>query len=1411
MNNQGGSIENTHLGDVDIFGDLDVSGEIEGTIIPSGDVKIPAGFCLKTDCIQPSTGGGNVEIKNSIGNSIATFLDDGTINATSIFGNTSLLLSSDPGNQTVIELSSGAGITTAGVRLVGSKLNVDEIQSQTHEVSGDNPKILFTASKVEITGDVPIELQSANIRTNDIKAITGDLTVKATNGNQVLRIDDSVEELFVGQDAFGYSMPSIRGALGQVLTTSNTGISTFEDLPTTGSNRVIGTTTTPRTTYTIGVYQNMTVGLTGTDTILAGTLDIGSVLTMDMRGVWNSQTVFFGTHLMRLDINALVSAVSNDVTPSSNNGLYTNKAFALKVILTRTSATNINWVGNGAFTDNLTTDQKVITFGQGNFVYDPLINVSVRLSYQDNSAGGGYLRYIANSCIWTQADIENSIVTILSNDHLALNNLTLSDSGHTQFAMLNGRSGGQTINGGSALATEDLLLGANSVDPTLGDIKMLSDVIMSDRTLRGSVLPGGDLMLSSTADASKGQILLLDEAFCSSGLNMDATDITDVVSIKADSALEEIKITSSAGSNYFEFGATNNSFKSINMNLQSITNVSFIEGVPGSGLQLFGGSAPGTDLITNHTVMDSTYQIQTSAVPSGNTDLTNKLYVDQKDATKLSLDGTNAMTGDLNMSSNNIIGASEIQAQGGSTLKIFGAPNLELYGSSSPGGGIISLQTTTDSVYAIQTSLAPSAGNDLCNKTYVDGFLPLTGGTISSDLTVDGDLIIGGDVKQPETLPTRIKEGVDTDGVLVGYLEPQFDSSSTYLSATITKTGRNYVGASGARRWAIGTEVITCGTTVDNYKLVVRINSGTTGQWMSFALRKGWVSGTDAAIGSDYIHWHVNLAVGAVLVANTLSSTSIIDNAASQTVSLGDYIEFRLTNNCSTFEYYYHGQSLVGAPALLYHQQGIVEPDCRWQIGDGGGDVSTFNFDTIKAGIHVAESAIIDDDLHVGGDVTVGGAVNFNHTATADNDHGLELKYDAAGFSDGLALEINYTTGALAAGGDDDAMLISIDKTASTGGEIIGLAVLSTTGTAEAYAVEVGVGVNPLVHLVGTFEDVDIGLINAVDSTTSLNNTGSTDSIFIADNDSLTVGLTSQFSEIEILLDTVASGSGITPTFEYSTGVGTWQTFNPTDSTNGMRNNGLIVFLPADVSTWALSGSHYLIKITRTKNSLSTTPIISLAQVSTAAIYSWDKDAKVSCASADINGDTLSGTIHNLSHVIAGGFPVLSGLWSAIASQTIAATVTETTIFNSTGAMGTLIIPANTFQIGSCFHTHLSGYLKTKTTGGGETILWKLKFGTSIIAQTAPVTINIGTNTFWSCDIKYVIRTIGGSATLIVTGSFVVDDGVITSFGNFMRTTDYVFDSTIANTYDITSQWGSNDAANTLVCQIASNTTRFSS
>lgn len=245
------------------------------------------------------------------------------------------------------------------------------------------------------------------------------------------------------------------------------------------------------------------------------------------------------------------------------------------------------------------------------------------------------------------------------------------------------------------------------------------------------------------------------------------------------------------------------------------------------------------------------------------------------------------------------------------------------------------------------------------------------------------------------------------------------------------------------------------------------------------------------------------------------------------------------------------------------------------------------------------------DTLHVSG------AMELDHTAIENDDHAFEIVCDAAGFSDVKALDIDYITGAVAAGKSEEAILINIDESLATGGQIVGMQVLSTNeGSDEVIAMKCGPGIDAIRQGVGTFVNMDSALNKAVDVLAALSSGGAGNiTMFVADNDTITIGDAATFGAMEIIIDTPASGSGIAPTFEYSTGVGTWGSFGPADGTNGFRNTGVIEWDVADLAGFAVgTGSEYLIRITRTRNTLATSPIVDKIQISALTEYVWDKD-----------------------------------------------------------------------------------------------------------------------------------------------------------------------------------------------------------
>ena len=252
-------------------------------------------------------------------------------------------------------------------------------------------------------------------------------------------------------------------------------------------------------------------------------------------------------------------------------------------------------------------------------------------------------------------------------------------------------------------------------------------------------------------------------------------------------------------------------------------------------------------------------------------------------------------------------------------------------------------------------------------------------------------------------------------------------------------------------------------------------------------------------------------------------------------------------------------------------------------------------------------------ELSAGGDFAVHGTGCFDHTAIEADDHALEISCDAAGFGDVKGIEVNYITGAIGPGTDEGVILVNIDESLSTGGEVFALEVLTTTTGGDAViGMKTGVGIDPISQDSGIFENIDTILNKTVDVTAALAIGGAGNiTIFAADNDTITVGHASNFDELEVLFDTGAS-QNVNPTWEYSTGVGTWATFTPTDGTNGFQNSGAMLWDSGDLAGWIVgTGSEFLIRITRTRNSLTTAPIVDVIQLAEPEVFSWDKNGDV--------------------------------------------------------------------------------------------------------------------------------------------------------------------------------------------------------
>jgi len=188
-----------------------------------------------------------------------------------------------------------------------------------------------------------------------------------------------------------------------------------------------------------------------------------------------------------------------------------------------------------------------------------------------------------------------------------------------------------------------------------------------------------------------------------------------------------------------------------------------------------------------------------------------------------------------------------------------------------------------------------------------------------------------------------------------------------------------------------------------------------------------------------------------------------------------------------------------------------------------------------------------------------------------DNSDLMHIHCDADGYSNVDMMQLFYTTGDLQAGDSSQVIQISIDETGATGGEIDGLLIETTDASAaEKHAIHVGTGFDTALIVSGASAlDPSYGYTAtpAFAVTDRVNSAGAGDdsfinaavdtTIFAVDNEIILIGHTATFEVLEVILETVSS-KGIVPTFEYSTGVGTWAALVVDDGTQEFTKSGLI-------------------------------------------------------------------------------------------------------------------------------------------------------------------------------------------------------------------------------------------------------------
>jgi hypothetical protein len=149
-------------------------------------------------------------------------------------------------------------------------------------------------------------------------------------------------------------------------------------------------------------------------------------------------------------------------------------------------------------------------------------------------------------------------------------------------------------------------------------------------------------------------------------------------------------------------------------------------------------------------------------------------------------------------------------------------------------------------------------------------------------------------------------------------------------------------------------------------------------------------------------------------------------------------------------------------------------------------------------------------------------------------------------------------------------------------------------------------------------------------------------------------------------------------------------------------------------------------------------------------------------------------------------------------STVVSGTNVERTLIN--GGVGTLTVPANAFKIGDSFRAIFGGVMNA---ANNQTIRIRVKTNGVILLDSGVQNLTSSiVNDIFSLNIDFTIRQIGGAgvASIVSLGTFhytKINNASTQGFG-FNVINNTTFNTTVNNTLDVTVQWGSTNAGNSI-------------
>lgn len=163
-----------------------------------------------------------------------------------------------------------------------------------------------------------------------------------------------------------------------------------------------------------------------------------------------------------------------------------------------------------------------------------------------------------------------------------------------------------------------------------------------------------------------------------------------------------------------------------------------------------------------------------------------------------------------------------------------------------------------------------------------------------------------------------------------------------------------------------------------------------------------------------------------------------------------------------------------------------------------------------------------------------------------------------------------------------------------------------------------------------------------------------------------------------------------------------------------------------------------------------------------------------------------------------GAAGVMGGLYCQTSSSNpIVNTTAETSLID--GGLGYLSVPENTFKVGDAYRFDMFGHI---SSSNGINLQIRIKANNVVLGDTGLIRLPQTTQKHWNLEVNFTIRAIGsqGQASIQSSGLFTYTKDASNAFegSQFVTLENTQFDTTILNVLDITAQWDTASASNSI-------------